>query len=152
MIATNHALTGVAIGLAVQQPLLAIPLALASHFALDALPHFSSSRMPPHSRAFLYYLAGDAGACGAIVLALAVIQPDFWPVAIVCAFAAASPDFMWAREFLDAQAGKKLKSRSNWLMKLHSRVQWYQQEPGAFVELIWAGLMLATIAKLIVIW
>lgn len=152
MIAANHALTGAAIGLAVQQPLLAVPLAVASHFVLDALPHFSSQRMPTSSRAFLYYLAADAGICGAIVLTLAILQPQFWLLACICAFAAASPDFMWAKEFLSAQNGQKPKPRTNLLMKLHSKVQWYQKEPGIIVEIIWAGLMLVSLAKLVVIW
>ena len=40
MTATNHALSGALIGLAVMQPILALPLAFVSHFMLDAVPHF----------------------------------------------------------------------------------------------------------------
>lgn len=138
--------------MAVQQPILAVPLAVVSHFLVDALPHFSSKRLPTSSRAFLYYLATDAGICGAIVLTLAILQPQFWLLACICAFAAASPDFMWAKEFLAAQNGQKLKSRTNLVMKLHSKVQWYQKEPGLVIELAWAGLMFVAIAKVVVIW
>lgn len=151
MVAANHALTGAAIGLAIQQPLLAVPLAVVSHFALDGLPHFASKRMKPGSTAFLYYLAADAGICGAVVLTFAIMQPPFWFLASVCAFAAASPDFLWFQEFLAAQAGRKPKQRTSWFMKLHANVQWYQKEPGAIIELAWAGLMLATLAKLVTI-
>ncbi|MFZ1324307.1 MAG: hypothetical protein WAQ57_04090 [Candidatus Saccharimonadales bacterium] len=41
----NHAAAGAGIALAVRQPLLALPLALASHFVLDALPHYG--KKPP---------------------------------------------------------------------------------------------------------
>lgn len=152
MIATNHALTGAAIGLAVHQPLLAVPLALLSHFVLDGLPHFASKRMQPGSKAFLYYLAADAGACAAIVLCLAILQPHYWLLAAVCAFVATSPDFMWINQFLAASAGKKPK-KITWLpMKIHSSVQWYQKEPGLFVELGWGVAMLVVLAKVAVIW
>ncbi len=36
----NHAVTGALIAGAVGNPFLAIPLAFASHFVLDAIPHF----------------------------------------------------------------------------------------------------------------
>ena len=36
----NHLMTGAVIALAVNQPIVAAPLSLASHYVLDALPHF----------------------------------------------------------------------------------------------------------------
>jgi hypothetical protein len=39
MFATPHMIAGVAIGMAVHRPELALPLAFASHFLLDAIPH-----------------------------------------------------------------------------------------------------------------
>jgi len=48
MTATNHALTGAAIGLLVGEPLIAVPAAIASHFICDALPHYG--RVGPDSR------------------------------------------------------------------------------------------------------
>lgn len=40
MFVTSHLLTGAAIGSVVPNPLLTIPLAFVSHFAMDALPHW----------------------------------------------------------------------------------------------------------------
>jgi hypothetical protein len=43
MTATAHAMIGVAIAAKIGNPALAVPIALASHFALDAIPHWDSS-------------------------------------------------------------------------------------------------------------
>jgi hypothetical protein len=40
MLVTNHVLSGAALGAAVRSPWLAFPLGVASHFALDATPHW----------------------------------------------------------------------------------------------------------------
>lgn len=63
MTATNHALTGAAIGLLVGEPLIAVPAAIASHFICDALPHYG--RVGPDSKTigskgFRNYLLSDA--------------------------------------------------------------------------------------------
>ena len=43
MTATNHALTGTAVALTISNPFIALPVALASHFICDAIPHFGLS-------------------------------------------------------------------------------------------------------------
>lgn len=151
MTATNHALTGAVIGLVVHQPLLAVPLALLSHFVLDALPHFGSTHLLPGMKRFVYYLAAEVGICAALVLTLFVLHPQGWLLAALCAFLATSPDFMWVGEFLAAQRKAKLPRRRHAIVRLHSAVQWYQKEPGLLVELGWAGLMLLVLAKVAVI-
>jgi hypothetical protein len=40
MLVTNHVLSGALLGAAVRNPWLALPLGVASHFALDATPHW----------------------------------------------------------------------------------------------------------------
>jgi hypothetical protein len=40
MTATNHVITGAILVAAIKNPVVALPLALASHFVLDYLPHF----------------------------------------------------------------------------------------------------------------
>jgi hypothetical protein len=40
MLVTNHVLSGAAVGAIAGDPLLALPLGIASHFALDAMPHW----------------------------------------------------------------------------------------------------------------
>ena len=46
MLITPHALTGAAIGLRLKHPLKAIPVAVASHFVLDTIPHWQETLFP----------------------------------------------------------------------------------------------------------
>jgi hypothetical protein len=63
---TNHVLSGAAIGAAVGEPLAALPLGVASHFGLDALPHWGGWMSDQH---FLRVAIADGltglGAMGA---------------------------------------------------------------------------------------
>lgn len=152
MVGTNHALTGAVIGLAVQQPLLAVPLALVSHFILDALPHFGSNKLANGTKGFQLFLNVDIILCFVIAITLLITQPEYWFIGVVCAFVACSPDFMWVPEFLAAKENKPLPERKNWLIKFHANIQTYQKELGIIVELVWAALMVLVLAKVALIW
>ncbi len=138
MTATNHALTGAIIGLVVGEPLIAIPLSIASHFICDALPHFSSQDSSNNniaSQSFFNYLVVDAGLCFFLVVVLAIIQPENWPLAAVCAFLAASPDFGWINRFRKARSGQKWHPSA--FSKFAASIQWFQRPIGAAVEIVW---------------
>lgn len=145
MTATNHALTGALIGLAIHQPVIAVPVAFISHYILDALPH-SGGLIKVGSKQFRYYLLVEAALCFLIVLALYISQPSYWWLGAICAFVAASPDFMWMKNFIHQQkGGKQLKPRW-WLVKLHSKVQWFEKPIGTVVELVWAVAAVSLLA------
>lgn len=141
MTATNHALTGTAIGLIVGEPLLALPLALLSHFVCDAIPHFSftadESRKEQMLRSKMYknYLITEATLCSLIVLGLAVLRPTHWLLAAVCAFVAAAPDLFSINRYLSTRRGNP------WKPNLYSRfahnIQWFEKPIGAVVEAAW---------------
>lgn len=137
MTATNHALTGALIGLTVSNPVLAVMLAFASHFALDAIPHFGFTESDAIGKdKFAVLLVCEALACLAIVVLLGLSQPQNWSTAVACAFAAAAPDFMWIPRFWRARSKarqKKLKS----IHYFHHVIQWFQEPIGAVVELVW---------------
>ncbi len=50
MLITPHAVTGAAIGVRLKHPLKVIPVAMASHFLLDTIPHWQETLYPyrPH--------------------------------------------------------------------------------------------------------
>ena len=60
MLVTNHVLSGAAIGAAVRRPVPAFAIGVASHFALDSLPHWGKWQS---KKQFLLVAAAD-GAVG----------------------------------------------------------------------------------------
>ena len=152
MTATNHALTGTVIGLSISQPLLALPLAFASHFICDALPHFglaSYEERTKKTKTFHRILYIDA-AILAVVMGLL-----FWNgvglLAFACLVLAGSPDFVWAYRYIFKEGfGKKPFPPMNILSRFHSRIQWSQTlMPGFFIELVYGLIMIGLIIKLL---
>lgn len=122
MTATNHVVTGALIATYVHNPWLAIPVAFASHFVLDSIPH---TRFPEiggkNPMRFLIALATDAGVAGSILMTLILLQPPNWLLLVGCGIAAASPDLMWLYYIIF----KKSKDKAQWpaLVKFHARIQ-----------------------------
>jgi hypothetical protein len=138
MTATNHALTGALIGLVVGQPLLAVPLAVGSHFACDVLPHFGTGlpdKIILRTAAYRNYLIVEAFLCLTLVVILAVFQPQHWLLAAVCAFAAAAPDLLSINRYLKNRRG--LKHQRGLYSRFAKRIQWFEQPIGAVVEVAW---------------
>jgi hypothetical protein len=153
MMAINHAVGGAIIGAAVSNPLLAVPLAFASHFALDAIPHYepvagSKADSISSKKFFREQILINGLLCFGLVLALAITQPKNWLLIAVCAFAGASPDFMWLPRFLHTRkTGRDLPS-TNPLLRFHSRIQWWTSPKLLGVELVWlvaTGALLAVL-------
>lgn len=150
MTAPNHALTGAAIGLVFGDPLLAVPLAVVSHFVCDAIPHYDPPGPTPEahigSRQFIWVqLVGGAIGCAVIVGGLALGHPAHWKLAAWCAFAAASPDLLSVQRFISVkQRGKDIWQR-NWFWRFHHRLQWKTGPRLWMVEAVWAAAMFAAI-------
>ena len=138
MTATNHALTGALIGLAVHSPWVALPAAILSHFICDAVPHFGMAINTIGKPWFRLFLFLEASLCGLIVLGLIVLHPFHWPFAVAGAFLAASPDFMWINDFRRAQAGHQIQTRQPAILRFHGWIQWFERPIGGFVEATWA--------------
>lgn len=148
MTATNHALTGALIGLIVHQPLAAVPIAFASHYTLDAFPH-ADGFFKISSKTFRFYLVIDALLCALIVLLLILTRPPYWWLGAICAFVAASPDFMWVKDFTASQKGLKLPVHKYWWVKLHAKIQWFAKPVGAVVEVVWAVCAIGVLVILV---
>lgn len=140
MTAANHALTGTLIGLVSGRAEVALPAALLSHFICDALPHWTPEILPEKrlkTKGFRNYLMAEATFCFLVVLVLAVVRPEHWLLACVCAFLAASPDLLWIPRYLKTRAGKR------WRPSAYSRfaqaIQWFTKPIGAGVEIAWAA-------------
>ncbi len=143
MRAINHALTGAVIGLAVSEPAIALPVALASHFVCDAIPHWASKQFDLGGKHFTWSLVVDALLCVALVAWLFFSGNPNWWLAAACAFLATSPDIFWFKRFwVLRKTGKYLPNKS-WFCRFHGFFQWFQRPIGAWVEAVWfiAGLV-----------
>jgi hypothetical protein len=154
MTAANHALTGTFIGLSLGNPWLALPLAFASHFVCDAIPHFdvpgktAEDRMS--SRQFLYIqIIMGAVLCGLIVLGLALSRPEHWFLAALCAFAAASPDLLYVPRYMYLKKTGRDSVDRFWFWKFHNAIQWFQRPVGFIVEIVWAAGMVILISPFV---
>ncbi len=146
MTATNHVLTGALVGLTIHQPFATIPIALLSHFALDALPHYGAKNHT--GRHFKVVLLGDTTIASILLLVLIILQPAHWLLAVLCGIAAASPDLMWLpgwlRELTLAQ-----KRKPNLILRFHKNIQWGEKPQNYSYELVWASICLFGLVKLI---
>jgi hypothetical protein len=149
----NHALTGALIGLTVTRPLVAMPLAVASHFVCDALPHYDPELAMTNvsqwisSKKFRVLLYIDGLLCVSFVLLLVVRlggldQPTRWWLPALCAFLATAPDLLWLKQFAQFNANKKWQAIG--FSKLTVDIQWFHRPIGAAVEIAWfvAGCIL----------
>jgi hypothetical protein len=140
--APNHALTGALIGMAVSEPLLAMPLAFLSHFVCDAIPHYDSTiedgpkRLMSKEFIFVQLVTG-AVVCFALVACLALFRPHHWVLAAFCAFLAASPDLFWLPRFIRVLRTHKDFWGKNWFLRFHAFIQWKTGPQFWILEAAW---------------
>ena len=111
---------------------------MLSHFAMDAIPHHDFAIHDHASRAYLRLLVLDAVACFILVALLVYGQPRHWLLAVLCAFLAAAPDFMWVKQFWRARKGVEQPVMRR-LLSFHKRIQWFERPSGVIVEVLWFG-------------
>ena len=141
MTAPNHALTGALIGLTVQEPWLAAPLAFLSHFVCDAIPHYDppggTNQERLGSRRFIRELIISAFICLGIVAWLFIVHPRNWFLACACAFLAASPDLFWMPRFIHRLRTGKDRPPHGWFLRFHSWIQWRTGPDLWWLEATW---------------
>lgn len=146
MTASNHVVTGAFLGAVIVNPVVALPLAFAAHFVLDALPHLG---LDSHTdKKFLYVLCADTGLAMAVLLTIVILQPNNWPVIVLSGIACASPDLMWLPRWLIEMKGKKPKAMGP-IRRFHAKIQWAERETwwGLTSEIVWFCLMFGLLAK-----
>jgi hypothetical protein len=90
MLVTNHVLSGAVVGALVRSPLLALPAGIASHFVLDAAPHWGQWRDEGH---FMRIAVADGLAGLAAMGAVAALAAPERRAAVVAGMVgAALPD------------------------------------------------------------
>lgn len=149
MTATNHAATGAVIALAVQQPFIVIPLALASHFALDVLPHHG---LPFDKRPLHQSISRDKVVdmimlpiTGVMLLLLAGAA---WWLVLLAMVISISPDFVWVYRYFSEKKGEV--QNHNRFTHWHSKLQWAERPWGWIVELIWFAFIIGVVLQSVV--
>ena len=132
---TNHVLSGALIGAVVRRPAAAFAVGVASHFVLDAVPHWGEWGS---TRRFLQVAVPDGMISLATVGALAALSPAEHRAAVVAGMAgAALPD-----------ADKPTKLLFGWspfpgpVNRFHGRIQ-PEAAGRAHIELLAAGALAA---------
>jgi hypothetical protein len=90
MLVTNHVLSGAVVGAAVRSPWLAFPLGVASHFVLDATPHWG--RWEDDSMFLRVAVADGLTGLAAMAACTAVASPALRPGVVAGMVGAALPD------------------------------------------------------------
>lgn len=148
MIVTNHILAGAVIGLVIEQPVIAITAALASHFVMDALPHFGYPGNRGYGEALKHRLSYGV-AIGTMLTSAAVIAflayHREW-LALGAGLAAAAPDCLGFYSYAKYEKyGKRAEGVLDVIhVKFHRAIQWCERPWGAWVE-IGAMVLLATV-------
>lgn len=143
MTASNHVVTGALIATAVAQPAAAIPLAFASHFVLDALPHYGDTNKASWlNRNFKYILGIDLLLASIFLLAIVIAQPTSWFLLALCGVIAVSPDILWLPYFL-ADLKHEQKEHSK-LAKFLKWIQWGERPWGIYLEIIVLAALVTT--------
>lgn len=141
----SHSATGVVIAIAVHNPALALPLALVSHFVLDAVPHYGDNRLDGTNKAFRRFILIDAVAGFGIAGLMFALLPEHRLLIAFCAAMATVPDLMWLPNHI--RQTKNLPSKPhNWLMRWHHNIQFEHPVWGTVAEAIWLVAMLSFIA------
>ena len=148
MTATNHAITGAIIATLIDKPIIALPLALASHFVTDMLPHFGFAghggyKAGMKRRLQKIVMVADLVLFIPFILILLHYHVPFWTYA--AAFLALCPDF---HDFLAYFLFGK-NNGWNWFSKWAGQIQWCERPWGIIVEIVWYVGGLAILVNLL---
>jgi hypothetical protein len=146
MLLTNHTLTGVFLGLSIDNPVALAPTAVASHLVLDAVPHFGASiiRGDGDKRRLGFLILGsiDFALSVGVTVAACVLWPWRAGNIIIGALGADLPDLTYIPIILFRRGPVfKLLPFYEPMQRFFSFIQWYEKPPGAITEVLWFALM-----------
>ena len=135
MTISNHMLAGTLIAVVIKQPLLALPLAFASHFVLDSLPHFGYEQrgFGELFRHKITYVVQALSIVGLVLLAATGVYG--WNLALLAGIIAVSPDLEWGYRYFFFER-KGLTPPKTPLTDFHQKIQWCERSWGIFSEAI----------------
>ena len=138
MLATNHAFAGSIIGAVLPLPV-AIPVAFASHFVMDMLPHYGidHKRRNRHS---VYRLIVFSDTFIALSYAASAAFLHKWSMEIT-GWIAWSPDLVWVVYYMSHGRNLHIKPK-NRFMRFHMDIQRYEKPWGIIVDMSVAAILI----------
>lgn len=142
MQALNHMVFGTLVAITVNDPVIAVPVALASHIALDAIPHYGDNpRAALGSRAYNLRVIADIVACILVMLLFLSFHPINPILILVCAFFAILPDIFWPFALIVKHKGPVWA-----FFRFHKNIQ-HESPSGIYVEIAWFILTTALVVN-----
>ena len=139
MTATNHSITAANLAL-VTKSWWILPIALLSHFVLDALPHFGNTKGKDIDKKFITMYTIDFILLCSLWLAVLLVTGHFRYLVIAAMTLATIPDVVWIyRLFLEMK--KKVVPKKNILTRFHTAIQRGERTWGWTIELGWLSVM-----------
>jgi hypothetical protein len=140
MLATNHAFSGSIIGALLPLPI-AVPVAFASHFVLDALPHYGIDHTKRNKHR-VYQLIVFSDTFIALAYAVAAAFLHKWSMEIT-GWIAWSPDLVWVIYFFATGRNLHIKPKNSF-MRFHMNIQRYERPWGIIIDLLFAAILIPT--------
>jgi hypothetical protein len=148
MTLTNHLLTGAVVGKYLPWPI-AVPLAFASHFVLDSLPHFGFKSQAGYQRHKKFWIAVvTADLLTSLLMSLWLLRAghlSWWLVG----FVAFMPDLVWVpwlvRVIIRGDTAEVGPRKEHWFIRFHAKIQRYERPWGICVELVYFALVVAVL-------
>jgi hypothetical protein len=146
MTGLNHALTGATVAALINEPAIALPAALLSHFVVDMIPHWDY-KVPGGLAGRKKIMAFDlALSLGLLLILSLVVDATPW-VIVAGGLLGILPDTMWLRFFMTGKADPSNgnKNPMHLLRRFHLGIQWSETPAGIYVEAAWFVLVLCII-------
>ena len=133
MFLLNHAVTGFVLAEGIDNQWMLYPVALGSHFVLDALPHFGLGEDFTSKK---LVRIGVVDTVVTIVGGLTYVSifPEKALPAAIAATLSALPDFGWLLKF-------KGWAKDNRFFRFHKMIQWGERKYGWIYEAVWTTFM-----------
>ena len=148
MLLTNHTLTGILFGLTIDDIIVLAPVSVASHLALDAVPHFGHPSMKGgfRSKPFLILGSCDFAASCIITAAACVTMPQRAVHILVGVIGAGLPDLTYIPIIVFGQKLVYKIPGYRAMIGFLARIQWFERPIGIISEYGWAALIMTLLS------